>query len=102
MFSCFAPHLGEELYADLTHTNGTIAYVPWPAYDESKLVQSKVTIGVQVNGKMRGKIEIDKGAAKDEMLAAAKALPTVIPHLEGKTIVKEIAVPGKIVNIVVK
>lgn len=102
MFSCFAPHLGEELYADLTHTNGTIAYVPWPAYDESKLVQSKVTIGVQVNGKMRGKIEIDKDAAKDEMLAAAKALPTVIPHLEGKTIVKEIAVPGKIVNIVVK
>lgn len=102
MLSCFAPHLGEELYAQLTHHEGTVAYVPWPSYDEAKLVQTKVTIAVQVNGKMRGRFEADKDASKEELIASAKTLDTVIPHIEGKTIVKEIAVPGKIVNLVVK
>ncbi len=102
MLSCFAPHMGEELYGMLSHKEGTCAYEQWPTYDEAKLVQDKVTIAVQINGKMRGKFEIETGASKEDMLAAAKALETVKAHIDGKTIVKEIAVPGKIVNIVVK
>ena len=59
-------------------------------------------MGVQVNGKLRGELSIAKTASKDEMLAAAKALPNVLAFIDGKTIVKEICVPAKIINIVVK
>ncbi len=102
MLSCFAPHLGEELYAYLTGTEGTVAYVAWPTYDESALVQKDATIAVQVNGKMRGKFDISADADKQTVQDAAMELPAVKAQIEGKTIAKVIVVPGKIVNIVVK
>ncbi len=102
MLACFAPHLGEELYQGLTGKEGSVTYEPWPTYDESKLVKANVTMAVQVNGKMRGKFDIDKDADKQAMQDAAFALPSVAAQTEGKTVVKVIVVPGKIVNIVVK
>ncbi len=101
MLSCFAPHLGEELYADLTGKEGTIAYEPWPAYEESKLVLQKAVIVVQINGKVRAKFETVQDASQEELISQAEKLPEVQKYLEGKTIRKVIAIPNKIVNIVV-
>ena len=102
IFSCFAPHLGEELFAVLSGKEESIAYRPWPVYDESKLVKSSVTIAVQVNGKMRGKFEASTDATKEELEKMALNLDSVKAQTEGKTIAKVIVVPGKIVNIVAK
>ncbi len=101
MLSCFAPHLGEELYSDLTGKEGSIAYEPWPAYDESKLVMQKAVIVVQINGKVRAKFETAQDAPKEELISQAEKLLEVQKYLEGKTIRKVIAIPNKIVNIVV-
>lgn len=101
MLSCFAPHLGEELYSDLTGKEGSIAYEPWPTYDESKLVMQKAVIVVQINGKVRAKFETAQDAPKEELISQAEKLPEVQKYLEGKTIRKVIAIPNKIVNIVV-
>ncbi|NLV45337.1 MAG: leucine--tRNA ligase [Candidatus Hydrogenedentes bacterium] len=97
----FAPHLAEELWSLLGHA-GTLAYEPWPTYDEALLVENTLEIPVQVLGKLRGKITVPADADKDTILQAAKADPKVLPYIEGKTIVKEIYVPGKMVNLVVK
>ena len=97
--SCFAPHLGEEMYHILTGED-TVTYSQWPAYDESKLAEQKVTIAVQVNGKVRGKFEIEKDADKETVEKTAFELDSVKPHVEGKTVRKVIVVPNKIVNIV--
>ena len=102
IFSCFAPHLGEELFAVLSGKEESIAYRPWPVYDESKLVKSAATIAVQVNGKMRGKFEASIDATKEELEKMALNLDSVKAQTEGKTIAKVIVVPGKIVNIVAK
>lgn len=102
IFSCFAPHLGEELFAVLSGKEESIAYRPWPVYDESKLVKSASTIAVQVNGKMRGKFEASTDATKEELEKMALSLDSVKAQTEGKTIAKVIVVPGKIVNIVAK
>ena len=102
IFSCFAPHLGEELFAVLSGKEESIAYRPWPVYDESKLVKSAATIVVQVNGKMRGKFEASIDATKEELEKMALNLDSVKAQTEGKTIAKVIVVPGKIVNIVAK
>ena len=101
MLSCFAPHLGEELYADLTGKEGTIAYEPWPAYEESKLVMQKAVIVVQINGKVRAKFETVQDAPKEDLISQAEKLQEIQKYLEGKTIRKVIAIPNKIVNIVV-
>ncbi|MBQ2722889.1 MAG: hypothetical protein IJF70_08260, partial [Opitutales bacterium] len=69
---------------------------------ESKLADDVVKMGVQVNGKLRGELSVAKTASKDDILKMAKELPNVLAFIEGKTIVKEICVPAKIVNIVVK
>jgi leucyl-tRNA synthetase len=98
MLSCICPHVGEEIWQKLGHDD-TIAFEPWPTYDESKLVEDTVEIAVQINGKVRGTLVIDKSADKDAVIAQAKEV------LGGKltgTIVKEIYVPGRIVNIVQK
>ncbi len=101
MLSCIAPHIGEELWQLLGHDT-TLAYEPWPTYDESKTADETVEVVVQVNGKLRGKINLPIGAPAAEAIAAAKAEQSVAAFIEGKTIVKEISVPNKIVNIVVK
>jgi len=94
-----APHLGEELWEKLGHTE-TITYVPWPAFDESKLVDDEVEIVIQVNGKLRTKLMISKDASREQMEEIAMKEEKVQESIEGKTVRKVIAVPGKLVNIV--
>ena len=100
MFACFAPHMGEEIWQDVFHGEQTIAYEPWPTYDESKLIESEVEIIVQVNGKLRGKFKIAADANEDAIKEEALQLTSVKAQLEGKTIRKIIVVKGKVVNIV--
>ena len=97
----FAPHLGEELWQFLGHAD-TLAYEPWPKFDPAALVEDEVEVPVQVLGKLRGRIRVPVAATPDEMEAAAKANADVAKFLEGKTIVKVIAVPKRMVNFVVR
>jgi leucyl-tRNA synthetase len=101
MLSCICPHIGEEIWSELGH-DSTIAYEKWPVFDEAALNEDTIEIGVQVNGKVKGVVELLKSEEKDAALAKAKAVEGVAKAIEGKTIVKEIYVPAKIVNIVVK
>ncbi|MCI6266772.1 MAG: leucine--tRNA ligase [Erysipelotrichaceae bacterium] len=96
-----APHITEELWSLMGHDN-TIAYEPWPVYDEEKVKENELEIGVQVNGKLRGTIKVEKDADKEILEKLAKDEENVKKHLEGKQIVKVIVVPNRIVNIVVK
>ena len=96
----FAPHMVEELFAMRGADEG-VTYAAWPSFDEAKLTVDRITVAVQVNGKMRGKLEIDASASKDEILAAAKALDTVQRFTDGKSLRREIYVPGRLVNLVV-
>ncbi len=97
----YAPHLAEELWAQLGHQR-SLAYEPWPVADPRYLVDDTVTVVVQVNGKLRDQIEVPADAAKDAVIAQARATGKIVPWLEGKTVVKEIFVPGKLVSLVVK
>ena len=97
----FAPHLGEELWQFLGHAD-TLAYEPWPVYDAAALVEDEIEIPVQVLGKLRGRIRVPVAATPAEMEAAAKANDDVAKFLAGKTIVKVIAVPKRMVNFVVR
>ena len=101
MLSCITPHIGEEMWQLLGHEE-SIAYAPWPTYDESKLEVSKVMIVVQVNGKVRGKFETDKDADKEAVEKQALALDAVQKFLAEGEVRKVIVIPNKIVNIVVK
>lgn len=101
MMSCITPHVCEEMWQKLGH-NDTIAYEPWPVYDEKELVVDTIEIAVQINGKVRGKINIGVDEDQDSAIAKAKANPDVAAAIEGKNIVKEIYVKGRIVNIVAK
>lgn len=96
-----APHLADELWERTGHT-GSVHQQSWPDFDETALEQDTITIAVQVSGKRRGEVTVPKDADKDAVLAAAKAEPNVARHVEGKQIVREIVVPGRLVNIVVK
>lgn len=98
MFSCVCPHVGEEIWQRMGHDD-TIAFEPWPVYDEAKTVEDTVEIAVQINGKTKGTLEIGKQDPKDEVIAKAKDV--IADKLTGN-IVKEIYVPGRIVNIVMK
>ncbi|WP_373213396.1 leucine--tRNA ligase [Ruminococcus sp. 5_1_39BFAA] len=97
----FAPHLCEEIWESLGG-EGFLSLSQWPEYDESKTVESTIEIGVQVNGKVRGTIVIPTGCDKEEALSIAKADEKIAAFMEGKNLVKEIYVPNKIVNFVVK
>ena len=97
----FAPHLCEEIWETIGG-EGLLSLSQWPEYEESKTVEASVEIGVQVNGKVRGTIVIPNGCAKEEALELAKRDERVASFLEGKTLVKEIYVPNKIVNFVAK
>lgn len=100
MFACFAPHLGEELWATIFDQKDSITYEPWPTYDEAMLVDKTVTIVVQVNGKVRGKFEAAADAEEAKIQEQALQLENVQHQLEGKTVRKVIVVKGKVVNIV--
>ena len=99
MFDCICPFVGEEMWHLLGHEN-LITFEPWPTFDESKLVLSKVKIAVQVNGKLRDTIEVNKDASDDEVKNLAFESNNVKRNIEGKTIKKVIVVKNKIVNIV--
>ena len=101
MFSCICPHVGEEIWSILGHDD-TIAYEPWPVFDAEAVKENEIEIGVQVNGKVKGTVLLGVAEDKDSALAKAKEVEGVAKFIAGKTVVKEIYVPGKIVNIVVK
>lgn len=101
LLSPFAPHICEEIYETIGG-EGLLAVASWPVYDEAKTVDETVAIGVQVNGKARAVVDIPTGCAKEEALRIAKENDKVAAQLAGKTLVKEIYVPNKIINFVVK
>ena len=96
------PHITEEIWSEVLGHTDTITYEVWPTYDSSKLVDDEFEMVVQVNGKVRGKITVSSNTTEDEMKELAKEIDNVKVFLEGKEIVKEIVVPKKLVNIVVK
>ncbi|WP_367925780.1 leucine--tRNA ligase [uncultured Ruthenibacterium sp.] len=97
----FAPHMTEEMWQQLGF-EGQIAYAKWPDFDEAKCVESAAEIAVQVNGKVRAKLVVPTDISKEDAIAAAKSDEAVKKAMDGKTICKEIYVPGKLVNIAVK
>ena len=96
-----APHMTEELWEKLGH-NTTIAFESWPCYDDAKLKDDTVTIVVQVNGKVRGKMNIDSSISKEDMESKAFAIDNVKEFTKDREVVKVITVPKKLINIVVK
>ena len=97
----FAPHITEELWQQMGET-GLLSVAPWPTYDEAKTVESMVELAVQVNGKLKCTIKLAVDADKQTAIDTAMAEEKVQHAIEGKQIVKQIVVPGKIVNLVVK
>jgi len=100
LLSPFAPHMAEELWKQLGHTT-TLAYEPWPQADENYLARTEVEIVFQVNGKVRGHVTVAPGAARENVEAAARALPAFTEWTAGKTERKVIFVPDKLINFVV-
>lgn len=101
MLNPICPHICEEMWEALGH-NKTIAFESWPAYDEAKCIDNEVEIAVQVNGKVKDRLVISADASQEEALAAAKASEKVAAATEGKQIIKELYVKGRLVNIVVR
>lgn len=101
MLSPFTPHFCDELWEEMGNT-GYLFNEKWPSYDEKLTVSSEVVMAVQVNGKVRGTVEVERGTDKDTVEKLALNLENVKKHMEGKTLVKLIVIPDKIVNIVVK
>lgn len=97
----FAPHLAEEMWSIYGNEN-TLSYEPWPTYDESKLASNTVEIVVQVLGKVRAKLELEKDLSKEELEKQVLANEDVIKLIEGKQLVKVISVPNRLVNLVIK
>lgn len=97
----FAPHMTEELW-EICNFGGMVYQQSWPTYDEAKCIDKMVEIAIQISGKLRGRVSIPMDSDDAAALAAVKALPEIAAAIEGKTIVKEIVVPNKLVNIVAK
>jgi leucyl-tRNA synthetase len=95
-----APHMAEELWSRMGHAD-TLAYEPWPVADPALLKDSTIDLAVQVNGKLRATISVDANASQEAILSVAKQDPNVARHVEGKTMRREIYVPGRLVNLVV-
>ncbi|MBO7148375.1 MAG: leucine--tRNA ligase [Clostridia bacterium] len=101
MLSPFAPHICEEIWESFGEKT-LCSLAKWPEWDESKTVDATIELPVQINGKMRFTVAVPADADKDAAIAIAKADERMAQYLDGKTVVKEICVPGKIINIVVK
>ena len=96
----FAPHIAEELYAKANGGGSTLAYQPWPSHDEAHLVESTIEMAVQVNGKLRDRIQIPAGMDKAEIERIAQESENIRRHTDGKSVKKVIVIAGKLVNIV--
>ncbi|MCK4904323.1 MAG: class I tRNA ligase family protein, partial [Candidatus Marinimicrobia bacterium] len=101
LLSPFAPHISEELWRFLKHSD-TISYQPWPKYENKYLTRKTVVIPIQINGKIRDKIEIYINQSKEEVLRTAKESKNISKYLKESEIIKEIYVPNRIINFVVK
>ena len=101
LLSPFAPHIAEELWQLLGHEK-TLAYEPWPTFDDALTKDAEIEIPVQILGKLRGKVVVPTGSDQATLIAAARAEPRIAELLTGKEVVKTIVVPGKLVNFVVK
>ena len=97
----FAPHISEELW-EMNANDNSIFNESWPLYDGSKLYKNKMNIIIQVNGKLRGNIEVDASLSKDNIISQAKIHNNVKKYIEDKEIIKEIYVPNKIINLVIR
>ncbi|MDO8139135.1 leucine--tRNA ligase [Streptococcus mutans] len=98
----FVPHLAEELWQVLTQSGESLSYVTWPSYDESKLVEDEIEIVLQIKGKVRAKVVVSKDSSREDLEKIALANDKIQAEIAGKDIVKVIAVPNKLVNIVIK
>jgi leucyl-tRNA synthetase len=96
----FAPHLGEELWSRLGHLE-TLAYAPWPAFDPALVVEDRVTVAVQVNGKLRATLELPRGADEAAARSAAFGDERIRRYVDGAEVRKVIYVPDKLLNVVV-
>jgi len=101
LLSPFAPHISEEMW-EVLNNNDSVFLSSWPSHDESKLVKDTINIVVQVNGKLRGKIDVSTEDTKDKILEEAKLNENVKLHIKDKIVIKEIFVPNKLINFVVK
>ncbi len=101
MLSPVAPHISEEIWSLLGHQQ-SVEKSSWPVYDASKLAEKQIEVIVQINGKIRARLMVEKGTSRDSLEKKAMSEQNVIERLEGKTVRKVIAVPDKLVNIVVK
>ena len=97
----FAPHITEEMW-EICGFEGMLNQTKWPVFDEAKCVDSNVEIAVQVNGKIKARIQVPAEVSNDDAISQAKAVDAVAKEIDGKTIVKELYVKKRLVNIVVK
>lgn len=102
LLNLFAPHVCEEVWERQKLGSGLVCQQSWPSYDEAKCAEETVEIAVQVNGKVRARLNVAADIAKDDALAAAKENEKIAAELSGKRLLKEIYVPGKLVNFVAK
>ncbi len=102
LLSPYAPHICEEVWAEINPDSGMVVEQSWPEYDESKIKENTIEIVVQINGKVRARLNVTADITQEAALAAAKAEERVAAELAGKSIIKEIYVSGKLVNIVAK
>ena len=111
MLSCIAPHIGEEIWAILhgstveegvAAAESTLAFESWPTYDEELTKEDTIEIGVQVNGKVKGTVELTPDEEQESAVAKALEVPNIAKNVEGKNIVKVIYVKGKILNLIAK
>ena len=96
-----APHLTEELWERRGHAGGLLASA-WPSYDEERLIEDRITLVVQVDGKLRDRIEVDATAERAEIERLAVASERVGPHLEGRELARTVVVPGRLGNLVAR
>ena len=101
MLSPFTPHLSEELWEELGHADGVVA-AGWPTFDPAVARADVVVVPVQVNGRVRARLTVDRGASTEELETLARQDPHVVPHTSGKNIARVIVIPGKLVNIVAR
>jgi leucyl-tRNA synthetase len=98
----FAPHLGEEVWQEILGQKGSVQNAAWPEYDEQSVMEEEVTIAVQVNGKLRGTMDLQKGVSEGEVVNTARKIPAVVQALDGVDIVRTVFVPDRIINFITK